>query len=169
MVLLSFYKCRLSGGHTLGCVCFPEFFQNFSERQILWSLCLVDFLPLTLKLPIQTSLSVVPNSQFVYVHVKNVKISGKQVCIPVGCVPPTCCPYLPACTAQGGVCSGVGTVCSQGGICFVGCIQHTLRQTPPPELNEWQIGVKTYPSQTSFAGSNKHTPEVVLEPKLYLL
>ena len=39
----------------------------------------------------------------------------KQVCIPVGCVPPTCCPYLPACTVQvgrecllpGGVCSGV--------------------------------------------------------------
>ena len=27
-----------------------------------------------------------------------------QVCIPVGCVPPTCCPYLPACTMVG-VCS----------------------------------------------------------------
>ena len=26
-----------------------------------------------------------------------------QECIPVGCVPPTCCPYLPACTAPGGV------------------------------------------------------------------
>ena len=39
---------------------FPEFLQNFSERQILWSLCLVVFHALTLKLPIQTSLSVVP-------------------------------------------------------------------------------------------------------------
>ena len=25
----------------------------------------------------------------------------KQECIPVGCVPPACCPYLPACTAPG--------------------------------------------------------------------
>ena len=25
----------------------------------------------------------------------------QQVCIPVGCVPPACCPYLPACTAAG--------------------------------------------------------------------
>ena len=33
--------------------------QNFSERQIVWSLCLVVFHALTLKLPIQTSLSVV--------------------------------------------------------------------------------------------------------------
>ena len=39
---------------------FPEFYQNFSERQILWSLCLVVFHALTLKLPIQTLLSVVP-------------------------------------------------------------------------------------------------------------
>ena len=27
------------------------------------------------------------------------KWSTKQVCIPVGCVPPACCPYLPPCTA----------------------------------------------------------------------
>ena len=26
----------------------------------------------------------------------------KQDCIPEGCVPPACCPYLPACTAGGG-------------------------------------------------------------------
>ena len=43
-----------------GCACFPEFLQHFSERQILWSLCLVGFHALTLKLPIQTSLSVTP-------------------------------------------------------------------------------------------------------------
>ena len=45
---------------TLGCARFPEILQNFSERQILWSLCSVVFHALTLKLPIQTSLSVVP-------------------------------------------------------------------------------------------------------------
>ena len=56
----------------------------------------------------------------------------KQVCIPVGCVPPTCCPYLPACTVQverecllpGGVCSGgllLGDVCSQG-VSARGCL-----------------------------------------------
>ena len=27
----------------------------------------------------------------------------QQVCIPVGCIPPACCPYLPACTVLKGV------------------------------------------------------------------
>ena len=40
---------------------FPK--QNFSGRQILWSLCSVVFHALTLKLPIQTSLSVAPELQ----------------------------------------------------------------------------------------------------------
>ena len=44
----------------LGCARFPEFVQNFSERQILWSLCSIVFLAFTLKLSIQTSLSVAP-------------------------------------------------------------------------------------------------------------
>ena len=43
-----------------GCTRFPEILQNFSERHILWSLCSVVFHTLTLKLPIQTSLSVAP-------------------------------------------------------------------------------------------------------------
>ena len=43
-----------------GCAHFPEFLQNFSERQILWRMCSVVFLALTLKLPIQTSPSVAP-------------------------------------------------------------------------------------------------------------
>ena len=36
------------------------FLQNSSEHQILWSLCSVVFYAFTLKLPIQTSLSVAP-------------------------------------------------------------------------------------------------------------
>ena len=44
----------------LGCARFLEIVQNFSECQILWSLCSVVFHALTLKLPIQTSLSVAP-------------------------------------------------------------------------------------------------------------
>ena len=43
-----------------GCACFFEILQNFTERQILWSLCSVVVHTLTLKLPIQTSLSVTP-------------------------------------------------------------------------------------------------------------
>ena len=36
----------------------------------------------------------------------------KQECIPVGCVPPACCPYIPECTAPGGVpCAGGCTWC----------------------------------------------------------
>ena len=41
-----------------GCALFSEFLQTFGKRKVLWSLCLVNFHPLTLKLPIQTSLSV---------------------------------------------------------------------------------------------------------------
>ena len=47
----------------LGCARFSEFTQNFSERQVLWSLCSVDFHTLTLQLPIQTPHSVVPELQ----------------------------------------------------------------------------------------------------------
>ena len=43
-----------------GCTRFHEFLENFSESQILWSLCSVVFHALTLKLPVQTLLSVVP-------------------------------------------------------------------------------------------------------------
>ena len=42
----------------LGCARFPEFTQNFTELQILWSLCSVDFHTYTLQLPIQTPHSV---------------------------------------------------------------------------------------------------------------
>ena len=56
------------------------------------------------------------------------KFIDKQVCIPIGCVPPAGCPYLPAYTAPGGVYSrgcllrGKGGVCSQGGVCSRGGI-----------------------------------------------
>ena len=50
----------------------------------------------------------------------------QQECIPVGCVPPACCPYFPPCTApgrgvpaQGFTCLGVylpGDVPAQGGV-----------------------------------------------------
>ena len=48
----------------------------------------------------------------------------EQDCIPVGCVPPACWPYLPSCTAQGGACSGGvsapgGGACSQGEACLL--------------------------------------------------
>ena len=51
----------------------------------------------------------------------------KQDCIPVGCVPPACCPYLPACTVLGGVWSG-------GCLPLVGrgCIPACNGADPPP-------------------------------------
>ena len=50
----------------------------------------------------------------------------KQECIPVGCIPPTCCPYLPACTALRGVpalggCTCPGGVLAQRGVPARGC------------------------------------------------
>ena len=44
----------------LGCARFAEVLQNFIEPQILWSFRSVVFHALTLKLPLQTSLSVAP-------------------------------------------------------------------------------------------------------------
>ena len=43
-----------------GCARFPDFCKILDECQILWSLCPVVFLAFTLKLPIQTLLSVAP-------------------------------------------------------------------------------------------------------------
>ena len=43
---------------------------------------------------------------------KKIKEQAKKIkeqdCIPVGCVPSACYPYLPACTVPGGVCSWGG-------------------------------------------------------------
>ena len=63
--------------HNQGCARFPDFSEHFSERQILWSLGSVVFHASILKLPIQTSLSLVPKLPFVYVQVKNVENSAK--------------------------------------------------------------------------------------------
>ena len=51
------------GTHPQGCARFPQFVLNFTERQILWSLCSVDFHTFTLQLPIQTLHSVAPELQ----------------------------------------------------------------------------------------------------------
>ena len=77
-------ECILVGNELYlnqGVCCFAEILQHFSERQILWSLCLVVFLAFTLRLPIQTSAYSLwrLNPQSVHVQVKNVKISGKRV------------------------------------------------------------------------------------------
>ena len=74
----------------------------------------------------------------------------KQESIPVGCEPPACCPFLPACTAgPGGVCLWSGgclplvggcLLLVQGDACLwsVGVVSggvashHALRQTPTP-------------------------------------
>ena len=54
-----------------GCARFPEFVQNFSECQILWSLCSVDFHTFTLHLPIQTLHFVLPELQVFVSSLKN--------------------------------------------------------------------------------------------------
>ena len=51
------------------------------------------------------------------------EFGDKQVYIPVGCVLPACCPYLPACTAQGqGGVSAPGGFCSGGYLLWGGCL-----------------------------------------------
>ena len=79
---------------------------------------------------------------------------SKQDCIPGGCVPPACCPYLPACTVLGG-CLLLGGTClwsrggylplvREGGACLwsEGCIP-ACNGADPPLSTEWQTRVKT--------------------------
>ena len=74
----------------------------------------------------------------------------KQECIPVGCVPPAYCPYLPACTAQGGVyIPGGGGVPARG--------VYLSRYTPSPLWTVFLTHASeniTLP-QTSFAEGNE--------------
>ena len=75
---------------------------------------------MTIKIPCSPCAVATLGYVFIWIHVK-------QECIPVGCVPPACCPYLPACPG-----------------------------TPPP-VNRMTDRCKniTLP-QTSFAGGNKN-------------
>ena len=58
----------------------------------------------------------------------------QEECILVGCVPPACCPYLPACTARGCTWSrGVYLVQGEGGTWFWGGV-------PGPEGCNWSRG-----------------------------
>ena len=71
----------------------------------------------TLADPRGRQLSAPPSgSKFFHFHEVFGKIIAKQECIPVGCVPPAFCPYLPACTAPGvGVCMVPGGCTWSGG------------------------------------------------------
>ena len=67
---------------------------------------------------------------------------NQQECIPVGCVPPALCPYLPACTAPVGVSASGGS-------------QHAMEQTPPPRgQNSWHTLLKILPCPNFVAGGN---------------
>ena len=107
-------------------------------------------------------------------------------CILVGCVPPACCPYLPACTVpggggylplvRGGVCSqggylrlwsGGGGVCSQGGgtCLWAGwCIPACNGADPPPpcEQNSWHTFLKILPCPNFVAGGNKYLNKKII-------
>ena len=86
-------------------------------------------------------------TKFLYTNYKNTITI--QDCIPVGCVPPACWPYLPACTAHGGGgvawswgClvpgRGVPDLRSRGGgVCSRGYPSMHWGRTPPPLWTEW--------------------------------
>ena len=60
-----------------GCARFPQFVQNFSEPQILWSLYSVDCHTLTLQLPIQTLHFVEPELQVFVSSLENCQNCSK--------------------------------------------------------------------------------------------
>ena len=77
----------------------------------------------------------------------------KQDCIPVGCIPPACWPYLPACTAQGmggggwGCLLGGGVPGPRGYLVQGGGIPACTETDPSPahEQNSWHMLVKILP------------------------
>ena len=83
-------------------------------------------------------------NSIINVHTSHRKRKRKQECIPVGCVLPACCPYLPACTAPRG-CTWLGGVPAQG--------VYLPRYSLPPwtEFLTHATDNITLP-QTSFAG-----------------
>ena len=58
---------------------FPEFVQNVCERQILWSLCSVDFHSFTCNCLFKLYILWRLTSKFLWVHLETVKISAKRV------------------------------------------------------------------------------------------
>ena len=99
----------------------------------------------------------------------------KQDCITVGCLPPACCPYLPACTVLGGVCSWRGCLPLVWGGCLPlvpgrclplvlgGCIPACNGADPSP-VNRMTDRCKniTLP-QTSFAGGKNVNKTSIIE------
>ena len=110
---------------------------------------------------------------YLFSKVELLELFIKQDCIPAGCIPPACWPYLPACTVQGGrplwgvpglggcllpagclVPDGMSAPGGRGvsapgwGGCLVpggrGLSQHALRQTPR-EQNSWHTLLKILP------------------------
>ena len=83
----------------------------------------------------------------------------RQECVPVGCVPPACCPYLPGCTAPGGcTCPGSvpgwegvpvqGVYLPKGGVPAWGVYLPggcTCLGTPPREQNSCHTLLKILP------------------------
>ena len=82
------------------------------------------------------------------VYCNNNNHQMKQECIPVGCVPPTCCPYLPACSEWGGVpCQGGFSlprgILARGGLLGRGVGYASMHWgRPPPLWTESQTPVK---------------------------
>ena len=77
---------------------------------------------------------------------RNHWIQWQQDCIPVGCIPPACWPYVPPYTAQEACLLPGGEVPPWGGGLLRGLSQHALRQTPPPcGQNSWHTLLKILP------------------------
>ena len=94
-------------------------------------------------------------------------LNYQQDCIPVGCVPPACCPYLPACTALGGgvwsqrVClllvRGGVPASGPGGGCLplvLGVYPSMQWGNPPCGQNSWHTLLKILPCPNYVAGGN---------------
>ena len=97
----------------------------------------------------------------IHLHLSERELKSEQECIPVGCVPPAHWPYLPACSARGGV-PGLGGSAWSGGKCLVrgsarGCLLRggwypSMHWGRHPLWRESHTRVKTWPSPNFVAG-----------------
>ena len=94
-----------------------------------------------------SNMTLIPTS--VILQVSSILLSKayhEQDYIPVGCVPPACCPYLPACTMGGGVWGYLPLVWRvppsglEQGVCIP-----AWNGADPPLWTEWRTGAKILP------------------------
>ena len=105
-------------------------------------------------------------------------MNKKKECIPVGCVPPACCPYLPACTGPRGVYPVLGGCACPRGVCLfwevylvlgVYLTRHSPRGQNHRRLWKYNLAPTSLPAVISWTDSGAHISSTPLDLPMYMM